>query len=369
MARRGSYRSPTRNYERFKQYLHIMHNEALNIMHSLDTTDQQYVSRFFSNFYPTQKEHYWSLKKLFCLAMYTPMFLQIGLSHKNKLNKSFDALIYVDTHAGPGLAKVGNDDKDIVLGSPLIAIRWPEIIATNVKSFSKIYNGFDKLFFVEKDKETFYVLKRTLKSIRKDIEVIKGDTNNKLMIIKKQIERECKNPLILMFIDPFGKIETQIEHNKFKDFIEGWSVDLVFNVMSSSIVRGLTSLKENGADIKKIRDVITYLWGDLCESNLSSELRICDFYKNPQKHSIGIEDVVDAYKHRLRLDGYKFVEAIPVKYKGNVLYHLIFASKAKNSYKWLGNYIEYIKTKVPEDYETLKNLWMLAKGRQKQLFE
>jgi len=64
------------------------------------------------------------------------------------------------------------------------------------------------------------------------------------------------------------------------------------------------------------------------------------------------------------LDGYSFIGVIPVKYVGKILYYLMFASKGRNSQTWLGNYMEYLKTRAPDDYETLRNLWLQPTWRQ-----
>jgi len=126
-----------------------MHEAALDILSKLGEHGRGYLESFFKDYYPTGTEHYWTLKKLFSLAMYIPMFLQIGLKAIKK--RTFDSLVYVDTHAGPGLAKVGTDPDEVVLGSPLLAVKWPKIIGGHVANFKKVAEGFEALFFIEKD--------------------------------------------------------------------------------------------------------------------------------------------------------------------------------------------------------------------------
>jgi len=51
------------------------------------------------------------------------------------------------------------------------------------------------------------------------------------------------------------------------------------------------------------------------------------------------------------------------------MYYLVLASKINGSYEWLRNYVEYLQIKTPEDYKTLKNLWLQAYVRVKSLLE
>lgn len=362
----GHKRSPQQNsYDKFKEYLHVMHEQAIEIMNTLDQRDKQYVESFFQNYYPTQKEHYWSLKKLFTLAMYIPMFLQIGMSVVNK--GKFDALIYIDTHAGPGLAKVGDNKKDIVLGSPLLAIKWPEIVASNIKNFGKISRGFNELFFVEKDPSTYSVLRRIVYNLGvSNAEVIQGDVNEKLLGIRKVIERKYDNPLILMFIDPYGEFSNQIQYRVFHSFVKDWAVDLIYNVVSPNIARGIMGKKNS---VNELKTCITRYWGDLCDHNNTKTLKICQCYADPQLCNIGPDDIVTAYRHILKLNKYITIHVVPVDYNKHTLYHLLIASKAAGSYRWINNYIQYLNTKAPRDYNILKNLWLQVTGRQKPIFD
>jgi len=357
-------KSSINDYESFKNYLSTMHIKAIEVMNNLGDVDRGYIEKFFQDYYPTKKEHYWSLKKLFSLAMYIPMFLQIGLTAVEK--KFFDAIIYVDTHAGPGLAKVGGDEKDIVLGSPMLAVEWPKVVGSKLKGFKKITKGFTQLYFIEKDPRTYNVLQRishNMGNIGGTIKVYCGDSNYMLATIKREISREFNNPLILMFIDPYGEFSTQLRYGSLRSFVRDWAVDIVFNVMGPSLARGLMGKRANPWELRRC---IEGLWGDLC--NLSNvNLSLCLCYNNLTQCNIGVEDIVKAYQERLGLDGYKFVDYIPVEYEGRVLYYLLFASKGRRSQEWLGNYLNYLRTKAPNDYETLRRLWLQATGRLQSL--
>ncbi len=362
MTRRNKVSRSQSDYESFKNYLYTMHSQAVDIMNSLSESDKRYVEHFFQNYYSTQQEHYWTLMKLFTLAMYIPMFLQIGMSVVEQ--GKFDALIYVDTHAGPGIAKVGVGEDEIVLGSPLLAAKWPEVIAANVRSFRKIAGGFNELFFVEKEPRTCSVLRRIVSNLGLDkANVLMGDVNQRLYNIKKDIEERYRSPLILMFVDPYGKLSDQIRCSVFKDFVLNRAVDLVYNVMSPNIVRGLKP--KNHAEIRRC---IEELWGSLCNELVNLNVCLCYTSFN-YCSSLSVNDVVEAFIHLFKGLGYRAVGKVPIKYMEHVLYHLLIASKAPSSAKWISNYISYLKTKAPRDYNTLKNLWLQVTGRQRSLFE
>ena len=61
-----------------------------------------------------------------------------------------------------------------------------------------------------------------------------------------------------MFVDPYGEFSRQIRYGVFADFISGYSVDLVYNVMSPSIARGLLGEKSSP---KGLRKKISEYWG------------------------------------------------------------------------------------------------------------
>jgi len=360
-----SKRGKAGEYERFKQYLHLMHSNALDLLSNLNEKDRKHVYKFFKEYYPTQKEHYWTLKKLFSLAMYIPMFLQIGISAIEK--GIFDSVIYVDTHAGPGLAKVGKDNREVVLGSPLLALLWPEIIGKNLKSFKKIAKGFDKLFFVEKDIPTYKTLNGVAKRNVKfeNVKVIYGNSNQLLLNIKKEIIETYEKPLILMFVDPFGKFSDQLFHKPFFEFTRDLQVDIVMNVNAPSLARGFEGKKHNVTEFER---TLKDLWGDLYQApnaGIFSEL-----FKSYKKawYSVRERDILDAYISRFKVDGYRFVEAVPVEFaKSKIIYYLLFASKGKQSYRWISNYMNYLRTKTPNNYDTLKKLWLQATGKLKDL--
>jgi len=169
------------SYDRFKTHLNEMHKEAINILSDISQLYKPKILDYFSK-YCHGKEHYWSIKKLFCHAMYIPMFLIIG-------RRYFEKLIYIDTHAGLGLSKVGEDNKEIILGSPLIALKWPNIIAKKIKQYSGISDGFDELYFIERNQNIAEILGYIVRKISNNdnVAVYPFDCNESLPQITTKI--------------------------------------------------------------------------------------------------------------------------------------------------------------------------------------
>jgi len=364
----------TGNYENFKQYLNLMHERAAQIIEMFRDRDRelQQLDELLKE--GEQAEHYWTLKKLFSLAMYIPMFLLIGRSSFEKGH--CDGLIYIDTHAGPGLAKVGKERQEIVLGSPLLALYWPTIIGNRLKTFKKIEKGFDKLFFIEKDRQTCIILKQLVDAMGDggnldNVEIFCNDSNKQLYEVREKIIKNYKKPLILMFVDPFGRLDDQIKYNVFLKFTRGLRVDLIMNINASMLTRGLIEIRRH--NYEGFIEAVKQLWGDLYKAPRSGTLsKIFEYCKHELQFTdanIHSEDVLYAYLAAIKSVGYRCVEHIPVKFDQRLMYYLVFASKSSGSYEWLRNYVEYLRTKTPEDYETLKNLWLQAYGRVKSLLE
>jgi three-Cys-motif partner protein len=349
-------RSSHSDYEKFKEYLFEMHERALRVYHRLSPVRKEYLRSYFEGNFKEIREHYWTLRKLYCLAMYIPMFLQIGMKH-------FDKVVYVDTHAGPGLAKIGEGEDELVLGSPLLAIAWPEIVASHNINFEKIKKGFDALYFIDIDSRAIDVLREAINYVTDDTESwtsktksYPGDANSVLLSkVKGDIEKRFgREVLVMLFIDPFGELESQLRYDVFREFVETFRTDVIFIVMSSPIARALSS--KNGGELRKW---VKELWGEICESDEGRRLSLCTFNERGPRR-IGVNDIVDAYKAVLEQCNYK-VKVFEVTYEKKVLYHLIVASRGD---RWLDGYEKYIRERTPPDYKTLKNLFLQVRGKQ-----
>ena len=320
-----------------------MHKEALDLLDNLSGEDKKIVDKFFHEVYRQEREHYWSITKLFYHAMYIPMFLQIA-------QKYYPEQVYIDTHSGPGLAKIGGSDRDVILGSPLLALRWPKIIAENVKQFRKIEKGFTRLYYIDKDPRRISVLKR-LSGEPANVNLSVGDAN--LLLPKIDVPG---NAIVYLFVDPYGSLESQLGYEALKTFVAGKRVDLMINVLAPNIAQGLSSIRNKNTLLARIEK----LFGEaFCDNRLCEKLGITQPLCNPGPKKAS--HILRAYWCALKRLGYRKYSILPVKFKGTILYYMVLA--VKGSGKWIDGYKEFIHLHAPKDYKTLKNLWLEATGR------
>ena len=338
-------------YERFTHYLGIMHQKALELLDSLNDADRRTVSAFFEKYYPTKREHYWSITKLFCHAMYVPMFLQIG-------KKYFPKLIYVDTHSGPGLAKIGAGEDEIVLGSPLIALYWPNIVASqeDLPQFRNIINGFDELYFIDINPRNIDILERFIDDANLGkVHTYKSDVNKVLPHIDLD-----ERTLIYMFIDPYGDLNSQLSYDALNSFLREKRADIMMAVFTANIARGLSVISDKYDLVENVEK----LFGKgFCNSSCLSAANLCTVGTKK------VNDVLEAYRCALKSLGYHRIETIPIRFERGILYYLILAVRG-GSGTWVDGYIRYIIEKAPLDkYDVLKRLWLHVYKKQRSLFE
>jgi three-Cys-motif partner protein len=354
--RQGKYKDFIERLNKLKNYVSVMYDFAKQLIEALKG-NKITLNQYIKEYYGRLKEHYWTAKKLLILALYLPMFLQIGRKH-------FDAVIYVDTHAGPGLAVIGAEEW--FLGSPLIAAIWPSIVAKKYSQFKKIAVGFDRMYFVDIDNYAYATLLKLkeivtemheYQNLKDKIVIRKGDANTLLCTeIKENIQQSYKGKkiLVLMFIDPFGSFDNQIKYSILDCFTKDLRVDIIMVTLFSELARGFAS--DTPLDI--IMKRVEMLWGkDFCSLNEAKELSICKCFDqklNPKQCDIDSEDITEAYENILRIRlGYRKVIKVPVQGKDNrVYYYIIIATKGKG--EWLERYVEYINKYIPSDYNELK---------------
>jgi len=355
--------SRNRDYKRFEEYLSYLRETALNFLLEMETSGQKAVRNILSKMYPGKNERYWSIKKLYALAMFLPVFLQIGLAYKRK--GRFDKIVYIDTHSGPGWAKVGPGEDEILPGSPLIALLWPTIVSERVKQFSNIKEGFDEYILIEKESEIYDVLKKTVEKVGRsdNVKTRRGDCNS---ILKSIVDDYCnereEKTLIFLFVDPFGDLESQITYEILSQILaSSCKVDFVMNIMSTFLARGLTELLKQKPNNYELW--VRKMFGECNES-----LGLCKYYKEKPKDEAGVtrEDVLQAYRHIFQGYGYSAIYFVPVEFREeNIpLYHLLFASRSPGAENWLGKgYINYMKENIPRSYEEIKGIWFKVTGR------
>ncbi|MEM2068695.1 MAG: hypothetical protein QXY32_03075 [Nitrososphaerota archaeon] len=204
---------------------------------------------------------------------------------------------------------------------------WPTIIGNRLKTFKKIEKGFDKLFFIEKDRQTCIILKQLVDAMGDggnldNVEIFCNDSNKQLYEVREKIIKNYEKTLILMFIDPFGRLDNQIRHDAFLKFTRGLRVDLIMNINASMLARGL--IEKRILDYEDFIEAVKQLWADL--------------YKAPRSGTLS--KIFEYCKHELQ-----FTDAN------------------------IHSDVEYLRTKTSEDYETLKTLWLQAYGGVKSLLE
>ena len=337
-----------KDYERFTHYLHIMHEQALDLLDSLDEKSKTTVETLLSRIYQGIKEHYWSITKLFYHAMYIPMFLQIGKAN-------FKNTIYIDTHSGPGLARVGPEEDEIVLGSPLIALYWPSVVASqpDLPQYRKIVSGFDRLYFIDRDPVAIHVLSKLVGKVER-VTIIKDDANHALSRINVE-----SDSLVYLFIDPFGSFDTLLGFNALHAFTKKKRADIVMTVFTIDIARGLTQLRKERNLIRRVESIFGK---EFCKKAPEYARSLCDPAREKESKA-----VLEAYEwmFRERL-GYGRVEFVEVRYLYGILYYILIATRKRYA-PWLDGYLEYIREKAPRDYKKLKEIWLKMTGKTHRL--
>jgi len=338
-------------YDRFEYYLGKMHYKALELLNSLDTREKKLVEVYFERYYRTSSEHLWSVTKLFAHAMYVPMFLQIGFNN-------FSRTIYIDTHSGPGLAKIGKEEHDIVLGSPLISLYWPVIVGSEVEQFKNIKKGFNKIYLVDINPQNVSVLSKFVGDDKRVV-IYNQDINHVLMNLSVG-----SDSLVYMFVDPYASFDTQLDFNALKAFVFKRKVDIMMSVFAKHIARGFSSIKNEAT----LQSRVEKLFGPGFCGKDSMVAKVLCTPRTITKKDSGISNIVlKAFRLMFKELGYHRIEFIDVPFEKGVLYHIAVATKGSGS--WIDGYVNYMKNKAPKDYETLRRIWLHTVGRTKTLDE
>jgi len=96
------------------------------------------------------------------------------------------SLHYIDLFAGAGVEKLRDTD-ELRWGSPMIAANAPK--------------QFDRLHLCELDDQKYEALKKKVINIRPDSQILKGDANEEIHNIAREISR---GTLSLAFLDPYS---------------------------------------------------------------------------------------------------------------------------------------------------------------------
>ena len=159
--------------------------------------------------------------KLIALRYVSDVFTKVA-RHPNRKMEGFDGAVYIDLFAGTGLVKL-KDTEYTVAGSAPCAVTSG--------------SGFDYSILIEKDKDRCrYLEKRMLKIIQKDdFKIINGDSNKSIPDIISKIKSKCKNPIVLVFVDPEGM---EIKFETLKALSRNFtSCDFLINVNEQGVLR------------------------------------------------------------------------------------------------------------------------------------
>lgn len=209
------------------------------------------------------------------------------------MRSKWSGLCYLDLFGGPGRCIIGEENSEID-GSPLIAATF----------------AFNKLIFVDKERESTEILEKRLKGFKGNSEILCGDCNE---IIEKIISKIPFRHLCLAFIDPFGLC---LPFQTLTKLTKERSVDLIINFpMGMSIKRNLKKF------LLKKESLLDGFMGD---SGWREEVLSKRSY--PEKYRA----IYDYYRDKLKSIGYSYSSESPIIVKNKhrtPMYYLLFASK------------------------------------------
>ena len=129
---------------------------------------------------PTVGKH--SSEKHYFLMRYVDIFT-------TAMKGKWKGLHYIDLFAGAGIETL-RESKELRWGSPMIAANAPK--------------SFDRLHLCELNPKKYQALKKRVTSVRPDSQILKGDANEKVHDIAKEIHR---GTLSLAFLDPYSLLK------------------------------------------------------------------------------------------------------------------------------------------------------------------
>ena len=209
--------------------------------------------------------------------------------------------IFLDGFAGPGIYKGGE------IGSPIIAIKT----ARDHKYLERIKNM--NFIFIEKDKNRYDILSKTIKDKYPKLppnlnyEIMPNGFIENLSQMLDKIREGNSLPPTLAFVDPYGYSEIPFE--LIKRFLQNSKSEILLTFMTHPIIRFLKTTPEE--TINKLYG--TTDWQDVKKMD-----------DNEEK----INFLIDLYMKQLKNSNVKFTRSFRmINSNGNVVYHLIFATK------------------------------------------
>jgi len=265
------------------------------------------------------------------------MYLRIIHKYASKLGCS--KIVYVDLYSGPGLAYIGPERDDVILGSPLISVFWPKYVSKNVKQYRGL-KLFDEYFF--NDLYRGAILEQILDELKKKglaniaYEVHKLHIDYALIYVAKKMEKEGSCGLV--FLDPPGNLDAQPKIKYLAKLTKN-KVDLLHVFQTTSIARALKV-----ADKSLLMEVLGFI----------------------PSAEIGTEELAKAFAQKTLVGklGFRHGVMFPISYKGERLaYHVVLAVK-KYGAPWIDPFKEwYVEHVFIRSIKEMRAIWFKhAKG-------
>jgi len=265
------------------------------------------------------------------------MYLRIIHKYASKLGCS--KIVYVDLYSGPGLAYIGPERDDVILGSPLISVFWPKYVSENVKQYRGL-KLFDEYFF--NDLYRGAILEQILDELKKKglaniaYEVHKLHIDYALIYVAKKMEKEGSCGLV--FLDPPGNLDAQPKIKYLAKLTKN-KVDLLHVFQTTSIARALKV-----ADKSLLMEVLGFI----------------------PSAEIGTEELAKAFAQKTLVGklGFRHGVMFPISYKGERLaYHVVLAVK-KYGAPWIDPFKEwYVEHVFIRSIKEMRAIWFKhAKG-------
>ncbi len=207
----------------------------------------------------------------------------------------WEGLHYIDLFAGAGIERI-RGSKELRLGSPMIAANAPK--------------PFDRLHLCELDSQKFRALEKRINRVRPDSQILKGDANEKIHDITKEIPH---GTLSLAFIDPYS---LQIDFKTLRKLATKKADLIIFFPDRLDILRNWKHYYYSDPNSKLDR----YL-------GLGSDWRsVLDSASQNSR----VEELRKFYVQRLQKElGYKYVRHERIPTQGRPLYYLVFCTRSE----------------------------------------
>ena len=204
-------------------------------------------------------------------------------------------LHYIDLFAGAGIDRL-RGSKELRWGSPMIAANAPK--------------PFDKLHLCELDPQKYQALEKRVMAIRPDSQILKGNANEEVHNIAKEIPQ---GTLSLAFLDPYS---LQIDFQTLEVLAAERADLIIFFPDRLDILRNWKHYYYSDPNSKLDRHL-----------GVGSDWRpILDNAPPNNRAEVLREFYVKRLKQKL---GYRYVEHERIPSRGRPLYYLIFCSRSE----------------------------------------